>query len=179
MGLAELVANLAQKAVALTGNLSPTITYYSLQGAPVYDVSLGTSTYPDMKTLTNVQVTLAKLKSQEENTQFSQIGSYVDPNASARNTQRMLIPSLNLFYMDAGQKVYVEPADEDFILFQGETWSVTVIGSVPGRGLWIIQLEAKAFNPYVPPVSNVNPLSVLDEEGGPITDQDDEEITDS
>lgn len=147
MGLAELTASLVQTAVRMTGNLSPKITYYSVRGEKQYDVDQGVSTYPDMKVCTDVQATLARLSSREENTQFSQIGSYVDPNALPKNTQKLLIPALNLFYMDSGEKVYVTPSDEDYILFQGETWAVSTIASVPGRGLWILGIEAKAFNP--------------------------------
>ncbi len=119
MSYSDLLRKSVSSAIAAVGDLATTVEYYSLEDDPVYNVS--TDTITAVSTMITVKAVLVRYSRWEIQNQV------------ARSTdQKALISALDL-----GRA----PRDNDYILIGGRRWNVIRIQTVPGDGLYMLQLR--------------------------------------
>jgi len=119
MSYADLIRKSVSSAIAAVGDLATTVDYYSVDDDPVYNVSTDTMTI--VSTLISVRAVLVRYSRWEIQNQV------------ARSTdQKALISALDLG---------VTPRDNDYVMINSRRWNVIRIQTVPGDGLYMLQLR--------------------------------------
>jgi len=140
VGLKDIVAKSVATAFTAIGDLKITLEYHSVTGSSTWNSNTGEVSVTEV-VVPNVPGIMGKFDEQELLTQFSQVGSYVDPSGQKMSAAKLIIETPKL-----GN---VTPAKDDFFFINGTKWHVVQIESPVRNFIWKLAVRAEVWKPKI------------------------------